>query len=316
VGVNWLGDAIMSMPAIQCFREAHPDDHLALLTKPHLQALWEMHAALDEIIPLAPNSRGVIATARSLRTRHYHKAYVLPNSFRSAIVPRLAGIPVRIGARGQFRPFALTEIRDLAPNRHQSYEVADMLGVTRDPLPPPRLAPPDRLPEAIALPDKDQLVVGMIPGAARGPSKRWPESYFTEVATHLTEEHHAVVVLLGTKEDAPICTRIASACGTSAINAAGRTNLKEFAALLKHLHAVVANDSGGMHLAAALGTPVVAIFGITDPDKTGPLGEQSIVLQHSENRSRKVARNSSAAIAALQAVSPDEVLEQIERIVA
>ena len=101
VGLNWLGDAIMSMPAIQRFREERPGDELYLLTKPPLKALWEMHAAPDHLLSIAPGNGGVFETANDLKRLKLSEAFILPNSFRSALIPRLAGIPERTGLAGR-----------------------------------------------------------------------------------------------------------------------------------------------------------------------------------------------------------------------
>jgi heptosyltransferase-2 len=308
VSTNWIGDAIMSMPALQLFRAAHPESEITVLTKPGLKALWKMHPAvnfiqtLDEMIP----------TIVKLRQTHFDRAYIFPNSFRSAFVPFMAGVPRRIGSCGQWRRLMLTEPVRL-PGGHQQFEYLKILGVQGVP-PAPQLCVPAesfqtlevRLAGVSSFQPSRRPVITLLPGAARGPSKRWPAGHFILLAKKLREELNAQILLGGGPGDAAVCAEIAAAAGPEVISLAGQTTVSEWAAMLKFSTCVVSNDSGGMHLATAVGTPVIAIFGLTDPNKTGPLG-RSIILQKSSLQSRDIARDSEAARLALAAVTPDEV---------
>lgn len=310
VGLNWLGDAIMSMPAIQHFHAKRPADDLYLLTKPALKPLWQMHAVPDHILTISPGNSGVVETAKELKRLSIDEAFILPNSFRSALIPRLAGIPQRTGLAGQLRTLTLTrklQLNGTYQSLHQSRENAAVLGIDTEDLPLPTLCPPIETRRHIQVKrSQHAFLLGLIPGAARGPSKRWPEENYTAIAKRATEQG-GTVILLGTREDESVCSRIEAACEGGIINLAAKTNMQEFATLLKMLHAVVCNDSGGMHLAAALGTPVIAIFGITDPAKTSPLGPSCTVLQKSTKRTRDISRHSAEAIEALKAITPDDV---------
>ena len=139
-----------------------------------------------------------------------------------------------------------------------------------------------------------------------------PEARFQALAERLTQEGNGSVLWLGVEEDRELCERLNQGVRDGrGINLAGETKLEGFTALLQVADVVVANDSGGMHLAAAVGTPVVACYGITDPVKTGPLGDQAVVLQHSEIRSRAVPRESADAVRALARITVDEVYEHV-----
>lgn len=307
VSTNWIGDAIMSMPALQLFRTARPAAEITVLTKPGLKALWQMHPAADRIETL-DETRPTIA---KLRQKRFDCAYIFPNSFRSAFIPFMAGVPRRIGSHGHWRRMLLTETVHL-PGGHQQFEYLKILGVQGEP-PAPHLNVPEesfnslnaRLAAAGFRP-ACRPVVTLLPGAARGPSKRWPAAYFTALAKRLREEQSAQILLGGGQGDAAVCAEIAASAGPDVISLAGQTTIQEWAAMLKLSYCVVSNDSGGMHLATAVGTPVVAIFGMTDPKKTGPLGT-SVVLQKSAVQSRDIARDSESARLALEAVTPDEV---------
>ena len=307
ISTNWIGDAIMSMPAVEIFRAENPLTKITVLTKPGLQPLWRMHPAVDEIQLM----KKPFATARRLRKNNYSAAIIFPNSFRSAFVPFLAGIPVRAGACGDCRRLLLTQTVAV-PNGHQQFEYMNLLGVQGDPPPPAISVPADAIEsvkEKIKI--KNKTLITILPGAARGPSKRWPAENFAAVAKRLNSKLGAQIIFSGGADDAAVCDEISSTVG--GISLAGKTTIQEWAALLKISDCVISNDSGGMHLATAVGTPVAAVFGITDPSKTGPLG-RAAVLQKSEFRARDIARHSEEAIRALAAVTPDDVFAAAVRL--
>jgi heptosyltransferase-2 len=307
VSTNWIGDAIMSMPALQLFRQAHPDAQITLLARPLIRALWAMHPAVDQLETMtAPRP-----TVRSLRRTHFDRAYIFPNSFRSAFIPFLAGVPRRRGAPGQWRRLLLTDPVQL-PSGHQQFEYMKLLDVAGEPPAPQITISPESFQTLDAklcgLPETGKPLITLLPGAARGPSKRWPAEHFARLAQRLQAELGAQIVLAGGPDDSAVCAPLAAQTG--ALDLSGKTALAEWAALLKRSDCVVSNDSGGMHLATAVGTPVVAIFGLTDPAKTGPLG-RAMVLQKSAVRSRNIPRDSAEAVRALAAVTPDEALAAV-----
>jgi len=311
-GVNWVGDTIMTLPALQAFREAHHTAYITLLVKPNLFQLCRLHEeAVNEVLPLKEGLLGTLRTARMIRKRRFDKAYILPHSFRSALIPFLAGVPKRIGMPGHWRGAMMTDIvtpKGGAGREHQAWEYMDLFGLNAKTLPEPHLHIPE---DAQALVEKKINTlppprIGLIPGAARGPSKRWPESHFIETGKMLAKKGYGIVTL-GISREAPLCERVAKGIGPNTLNLAGQTTLAEWAAILKTCDLVLANDSGGMHLAAAVGTPVVAIFGITDPRKTGPIGKNCRVIQNSETQNRDIDRDSPEAIKSLASITPEQV---------
>lgn len=301
----------MSMPALQLFRRQHPEAEITVLTKPGLKALWRMHPAVDCVQTL----EAMVPTILKLRQTHFDRAYIFPNSFRSAFVPFMAGVPRRIGARGKWRLLMLTEMAHL-PDGHQQFEYMSILGVQGEPLAPQLNVPAESfqsLETRLAVfnfQPSNRPIVTLLPGAARGPAKRWPADHFALLAKRLRAELNATVVLGGGPDDAAVCEEIAAFSGPDVISLAGRTTVPEWAALLKLSHCVVANDSGGMHLAAAVGAPVAAIYGLTDPKKTGPLG-RSIILQKSRTQHRDIRRDSEGAVRVLAAIGADEVYDAV-----
>jgi heptosyltransferase II len=307
VSTNWVGDAIMSLPAVQILRGEDPDVRITVLAKPGVAALWEMHSAVNSVVVWNKKS-GNKKTIDALRKASFDSAYILPNSFRSAYVALRAGISKRIGARGHWRSWMLSDIIRLGEG-HQQFETMNILGVQGDP-PTPELNVPSATFDELT----GKRVVTLLPGAARGPSKRWPTERFVELAKKLRDDPDVTVVLSGGPDDAASCDEMVKQIGEGVVNLAGKTSIPAWAALLKQSDCVVANDSGGMHLAAAVGTPVVAIFGVTDPLKTAPLGLH-VILQKSDVQNRAVKRDSDEAIRALSAVLVCEVYDAVQELI-
>jgi len=313
-GVNWLGDAVMTTPALQRIREALPGSHLTLLTPAKLSALWDHHPSLDTVLTFAAGER-VWSVAQRLRREEFQTALILPNSARSALESWLARIPERIGyARGwraafltgkvptrsghvRMRKRSTGEIRRLIgtepspPSQsrttypttaHHIYEYLHLgaaLGAKSDVIRPLISVTEEEVRAAAlkfkvpAAPGGRRLILGLNAGAEYGPAKRWPTDRFIAAAREIHKRVDCIWLLLGTRADLPITMDIASAIRTSSAsvhNLAGQTSLRELCAVLKLCNAVLTNDSGPMHLAAALGTHVVVPFGSTSPELTGP----------------------------------------------
>ncbi len=300
--MNWLGDAVMTTPALLRLREALPATHLALLTPAKLADLWADHPAVDEVIPFTPRE-GLWKLASRLRSGHFGAALVLPNSPRSALECFLARIPVRVGFGRSLRSWALThpvlpradavkmhkpsvaEIRQrlqsgmpnpaLPPaSAHHSLEylaLVQAFGAKADPL-PPRLEISAAGREAAL--SKFGLSpgvrwLGLNPGAEYGPAKRWPAGRFAAVARAVSVSAGVRWVLFGGGSDRSITAEIQAAL-PGALDLAGRTSLGELMAVLSSVELLLTNDTGPMHVAAALGVPVVVPFGSTSPELTGP----------------------------------------------
>ena len=310
-GTNWLGDAVMTTPALLRLREKFPDAHIALLTPEKLRELWLNHPAVDEIISFAAGE-SIFAVGKKLRGGHFDLALVLPNSPRSAIEQWLAKIPQRIGYARPWRNLFLTqtvpsraeavkmhkrseaEIRaliaddlklktqnsKLAPTAHQIFEYLHLvaaLGANSEPLAPQLSVAPEEIEVAkkkFGLENIHAPIFSLNPGAEYGPAKRWPVENFIAAAKEIQQRTNCVWILFGGRIDQPLTAQIESAIRNpqSAIfNLAGKTSLRELMSLLKLCRVLLTNDTGPMHVAAALGTPVVAPFGSTSPELTGPV---------------------------------------------
>jgi heptosyltransferase-2 len=309
-GVNWLGDAVMTTPALLRLRETFPGAHIAMLGPEKLRDLWNHHPAVDETISFAPGE-SVFGIGKKLREKKIDLALVLPNSPRSALEIFLAGVPRRIGYARPWRNFFLTqtaasrpeaatmrkrtvgEIRRLVagekignrkseignPNAHQIHEYLHLvaaLGANPQPLAPQLKVVPEEIETAQKKFGLDKItppVFGLNPGAEYGPAKRWPVEKFILAARDIQSKTNCAWVLFGGKGDLQLCERIESEIQNSKFkiqNFCGQTTLRELMALLKLCRVLLTNDTGPMHVAAALGTPVVVPFGSTSPELTGP----------------------------------------------
>lgn len=314
---NWLGDAVMFLPAWRAWRDAHRGAEVAVVAKRRVAALWRLVADVDELVVLDEGRGHDAAAVAALRKLRPFSAIAVPASFRSAWLLWRGGASSIRGTAGQGRfPF----IRDRVSLRgldgaHQSLEYARIMGVEDEALPPPsaaldlaRLPPPGGLPPA--LPEGGYLAI--LPGAARGGSKRWPPENFAAAARMALDAGIAgSAVVCGTEGERAECDAVAKALGGRAANLCGKTGVPELAALLAGARAVLSNDSGGMHLATAVGAPVVAVFGLTDPMKTGPLGKAAVVAAEGVRHARAIPRESPEAERALRSISPERVFDAL-----
>ena len=316
VGVNWLGDSIMTMPAIQAWRRAHPAARLVMLVKTKLKALWTLHPAVDEVWALSPGVRALAAMVRATRAEKFETAFILPHSFRSALVPFLARVPRRIGPPGHGRDWMLTDMvhpRQAAERGHQCFEYSDILGVERENAAPHLQLTPELRARAKALLGTSGTNrqspgwIAVMPGAAYGPAKRWPAERFATAGRLLKDQLQCNIVAIGSAEEHSLCAIVTRETGPGSLNLAGKTTLPELAAVLAHCRLALTNESGGMHLATAMDIPVVTVFGITDPARTGPIGTAVRVLQDGTLRSRDIRRDSPEARASLFRITPEQV---------
>jgi heptosyltransferase II len=283
---NWLGDAVMALPALGAVRAALPETRIAIAALPSVAPLFEEQtaAAPDELMLITTSSEvGVLAGGR------FDAAILLPNSFRAAWVARKAGIPERWGYRGNFRSWLLSRpVARPGGHVHQSTYYADLVrGVGIDvteSLPRVSVVPQTKTRAKALLAqhgvDDATSIVGFAPGAAGGHAKRWPPERVADVIARLSATRRATCVLVGAAGDRDAAREIESSLPPDArvVNLIGRTDLRLLAGVLARCDAFVSNDSGAMHLAAALGVPVVAIFGPTDDRVTAPPGGHDVLM--------------------------------------
>jgi heptosyltransferase-2 len=277
---NWVGDAVMSIPALRALREAHPDARITILGRPWVADLYGREPFCDEAIAWRGYS---LEAVRELRARGFDAALLLQNAFGAAAVAKLAGIPRRIGYDRDARGWMLTDaIRVPRPGEippHESYYYLELLRRARlieTPLPP---EPFIRLTGYRWTPES---VVGVSPGAAYGGAKRWLPDRFAAAAVRIARETNSSVIVFGTPPERGICAQVTAAIaaeGVTASNKAGETSMSEFLDLVSRCRAMLTNDSGSMHIASALGVPTVVVFGATNHITTGPTGPLARVVR-------------------------------------
>ena len=298
VAPSWVGDAILSEPLVALLRERFATASIDVLAPPWCGPVYARMRGVGRIIenPIGHGHldlRGQRALARSLRGSGpgagYTRAYVLPNSWKSALVPWLAGIPQRTGYVGESRWGVLNDARRLArKNTPRLVDRFAALSVPRNapaPVAPAPVLVPDQANRAAAAQalglDLDRPIAVLCPGAEYGPAKRWPAEHFAELARRLTADG-LQVWLIGSPNDQPDAAAVIAAAGAAAgalRDLAGGTDLGTAIDLLSLAGVVVSNDSGLMHAAAAVGVPLVALFGSSSPAFTPPLSARAQIAR-------------------------------------
>lgn len=296
---NWIGDAVMSLPALRALRERYPAAEICILAKPWVADLYGREPFCDRVIPYAPKTwREKLQAGRALRAEHFDCAILFQNAFEAALIAFLARIPQRIGYARDGRGFLLTNAIPLPrPGeiaRHERFYYLELLrragviaGIPENHQIRLQCAPQAR--EAGAARFRalgvtlgvNRPVIGISPGAAYGTAKRWLPERFAEAAQRVARETGASVAIFGSQDERELCETIAQliAATTPVRNFAGQTTLAEYIDLVAACQVYLTNDSGGMHIASALGVPTVAIFGATDDTTTGPTGELARVVR-------------------------------------
>lgn len=310
--VNWLGDAIMSLPAIVRLKEAFPQSEISIFTPKKFADLWTNHPAIANIITFEKD-HSLFATARLLRKHKFDLGIAFPNSHRSAIELFLGRIPKRLGYSAPLRSILLTitvkrrpgyvrmrkltprQVNDLIsspsprkvdypPQAHHIYHylhLLSVLGINTEPVEPQVVVSEDEVMSVIHKFNLNELespsnLIALVAGAEYGPAKRWLPDYFVQTAVELHKLKNCCFCITGSRAEFDLAEQIANSINSAfnnkkiAINLAGKTTLRELCGVLKACKATIANDTGAMHLSAAVGTRTVAIFGSTSPQLTAP----------------------------------------------
>ena len=288
---NWLGDAIMSLPALRAIRGIFPHARVAVVARPTVAGLYARETSVDQVIEYSARALAAKrAFASALRPLRFDCAILLQNAFDAALLAWMARIPERIGYNRDSRKWLLTRAIDVPEPgeipRHERFYYLELLR---------RAGLLEHFPETAAIRLDDIAaareaglrrlagwevrgpVIGISPGAAYGSAKRWLPERFAETARQFSGS----VLVFGSASERDLCARVASETGGR--NLAGETSLGEFIALASVCRLFLTNDSGAMHVASALGVPTVAVFGATDDTTTGPAGPTArVVRAHAE----------------------------------
>lgn len=329
---NWLGDCVMALPTLAALRRALPETALVVACRSALGGCVRADPHVDEVL-IVPEAGRTLETARvlwrharSLVPRRFEAGLLLTNSFSSAAWLWAAGVPERIGYPRDGRRFFLTACEPVTPAvaaLHQSeyyLRLAELLGAT-GPLQPPRVQVPDEGRTAARALLQAEGIEGscavLAPVSGYGPVKDWPGGRYAHLARRVAEALRMPVLLAGTSAQAEACQRIAAEAGSNAVRSvAGRTDLAGFLGLLEAADLFVGGDSGGAHVAASFGKPTVAIFGITEPSRTRPLGPHVACVGPGGAKTPRLrdARTREAARRALEGIAVDEVWAALESV--
>jgi heptosyltransferase-2 len=296
---NWVGDVVMTLPALEAVRDCFPDSPISILAKPWVIPLFEAHPMVDEVIPMKIEEgplagvKEIMKSSFTIRRKKFDMAILFQNAFEAALMVFLAGIKIRIGYNTDHRAILLSHPvmmnYDLIKEHQTGYYLSILkdFGCEAEPRDPRLFVSDNNMRKARKLlrdegvKDGD-LVVGLSPGAIFGPAKRWPPDRFAQIGDWAIERWNARIIILGSEREKDICDRVSETMNHPSINLCGKTGLGTAMALIKNCDLFLSNDSGLMHVAGALKIPLVAIFGSTNPKATGPggSGSRSIIVRH------------------------------------
>ena len=296
---NWVGDAIIALPALRALRTKFPEAHIAVVARPYVAGIYGGQQICDQLLAYDPLGEyggfaGRERFAMELRAQKFDVALLLQNAFEAAWLAWRAGIPDRIGYARDGRSFLLTKAVPVPKSGevrpHEQFYYLELLHRAGwlDNLPGEdyisikleqhaKRAAEQRLLAAGSRPGKLRVAIGA--GASYGSAKCWPPDRFAEVANRLIAESDAEIILFGTAAEAEVSLAITAAMRSAPIDFTGKSSIADLPALLSRCHLFIGNDSGAMHVASSVGLPVVAIFGPTDPRGTAPVTLRCTIVQ-------------------------------------
>ena len=328
-GTNWIGDAIMTLPAVASIRATYPRAHIAMLAKPWVADIYKLFSDIDEIIIYEnkfDNPAGVFRLAQKLKEKKFDLAILLQNAIEAAIMALAAGIPLRAGydsdARGILLTHRVMRTEEIKKVHQTDYylEMVKALGCvsvgremhleTKINLLEARNILRKFIPE-----EAKKTVIGIAPGATYGPAKKWFPDRFAATADTLSEKFSAQVMIMGGKADRETAQEIQKLACANLINLAGKTTLLEAIYLISQCSLFISNDSGLMHIAGALNIPTVAIFGSTNPVTTSPVGNKSVIVRRDVLCSPCLKKTCPTDFRCMRMISVEDVLPVAENLI-
>ena len=323
-GTNWIGDAVMTIPALRTMRALFPDARLALLTREWARDMFMGTDLFDEVVTTAP----LLQQAAELRRKRFDLAVAFPNSFRSALALRLGGAKMIFGYATERRSPFLTHpipVPEWKNDRHEVYYYLELVKAVEKTLLRTDIEPTDleprlqigeqRLNEAKELLRQSGIVdsrhtVALAPGSTNSQAKRWTPASFARLNDRLQSELGVNVVLLGSKDDQAVTQEVARISVHRPIDLAGRTSLGQAAAVLGSMKLLISNDMGLAHLAPAVGTTTIVIFGPTNPITTRPFSENAFVVSANVECAPCMLRTCPIDHRCMTRISADDVYEK------
>jgi heptosyltransferase-2 len=289
-GPNWVGDSVLAIPAMKAMRKSFPEAEITLLVRPWVAGIYSAAHFIDRLWtePRPTGLRDWIRLAGTIRKNHFDLALLFPNSFESAAMIFLGGVRQRVGYATDGRTWLLTNsLRPSGARRHQIHYYLDLAGAVSADIVQPSIdieASAEEKAQAATLLQaegiaRDRPYLVLNPGAAYGSAKRWGEDRFAQAGEQLASELDLDVVIVGLETERPVAEAIQQRMGRRVAVLNGKTSLETLIGVIAQSSLVLTNDSGPMHIAAALGIPTVAIFGATDDVVTGPCGPLARVVK-------------------------------------
>ena len=337
-GVNWVGDAVMSIPAMREIRRLFPEAHIALLVNPWVSAIYAEADFVDEILHYDKNGvhkgwTGFGRLVSDLRRREFDLAILLQNAFEAALIACCARIPLRVGYARDGRRLLLTHPCKIDPGLRQVHQVYYYLGILSSlGLLKPRIWERSDCNFSIGIGirecDRDAAlamlrmngihendpVIAVNPGAFYGEAKRWFPERYAAVADALADRYGARIIILGASSDLETARMVAAQMSSQPAILAGQTTLGQLMGVLKLVDLLITNDSGTMHLAAALDVPQLAIFGSTSEVATGPLNQNAAVIKHQVECNPCFLRECPTDFRCMKGVTVVEVVDAARKI--
>lgn len=326
---NWIGDAVLATPFIKALRAKFPYAYIAVLSKPWVYDIWKANTYIDEIIEYKnTSSAGFLKIVKEIKNKKFDTSIILPKSFSSALMMFLAGVNERVGFATEGRGFLLNKKAAFANEKRLNHMLEEFIDIGRE----IGLEFKDKEPY-ISIDKDDEIhgelillsngvssrdkIVGVCPAAAYGPAKRWFLERFIEASRKIIKKHHVKILLFGSKAEADLIKKIKDNIEKDAIALAGQVSLGEMCAILKKCRFVLTNDTGPMHVAAALKIPTISIFGSSSPAWTSPIGKKHIVIYKKVKCSpcfEKTCKNKQHPYKCFDLIKTEEVLYSVDKI--
>jgi heptosyltransferase-2 len=325
-GPNWVGDAVLAIPALKALRSRFPEAETTLLVRPWVSGLFSEAPFIDRVWS-APRPAGLADWKRltgEIRAQEYDLAVLLPNSFESALMMFLGRVPHRLGYATDGRAWMLTN--PVIPGdeiRHQIFYYLDLVKTISATVERPSIeiqATSGERSDARRLLAAEGIGAGkpfmvLNPGAAYGSAKRWYEERFAAVGDALARDLGLAIVIVGSLNERPIAAEIQSLTRSNTAVLSGKTSLETLIGVLAEASLMITNDSGPMHIAAAVGTPTIAVFGPTDDRVTSPYGPRTRVVKHAVECSPCLLRECPIDHRCMQGVSVENVYRAARELV-
>lgn len=328
-GTNWLGDSLMTIPALRALRRVLPEAHITLVIRPGTKGIFSEADFIDDVLVYdRKNAFAALSQVREWRRRKFDLAVLFQNAFEAALIPFLAGVPLRLGYATESRQALLTHplpLPDWRSSRHEVFYYLYLITALEQMLygrsticeaePDASLRISDtRKTQATELlrafgVNEDDSVVAICPGSINSRAKRWPAESYATLADRLIESKRRVL-LIGSKDEVDISEEVTRRMRQQPIVLTGKTTLDQITAVLDRADLVVTNDTGPAHLGAALGRPTIVIFGPTNPLTTRPFAPEAVMLRHPPDCAPCMLRDCPIDHRCMTAITVDEVFEE------